>query len=217
MNRQEWLQPNNTDMTYCKLVHDILRRWKIENNITEIYDVHHRDDTDECIAYNNAHYELWGFEIDESGNTHFEYGKYIVFLPHGEHSRHHQSNKPKSIAHREKMSISASRRRASDETKAKISESHLGTKNPFYGKRHTDEAKAKISATKLGTQMSDETRNKMSKSHTGVELSEMHRNKMAATAKYYSEMYHLYKQQGGTLPWNAFKKEFANNEISINK
>ena len=103
MNRKEWLQSNNTNNVYCKLVHDILNQWKIDHNITDIYDVHHRDDPLECIMYNTEHYELWGFEIDENGAPHFEYGKYVIFLPHGEHSKHHQLNKSKSEEHRKNL------------------------------------------------------------------------------------------------------------------
>ena len=65
--------------------------------------------------------------------------------------------------------------------------------------------------------MSDEARSKMSSSHSGVELSDVHRGKIAASIKHYAEMYHIYKQQGGNLPWNAFRKACANNEIIINQ
>lgn len=33
-----------------------------------------------------------GFEIDENGNEHFEYGKYIVFVTHEEHSAIHTAS-----------------------------------------------------------------------------------------------------------------------------
>lgn len=45
---------------YYKYVHKLLNDWKIENNITTRCDVRHRDDTIECINYNNEHYNLWG-------------------------------------------------------------------------------------------------------------------------------------------------------------
>jgi group I intron endonuclease len=38
----------------------------------------------------------------------------------------------------------------SDETKAKISESHLGDKNPFFGKKHSAESLEKISKASAG-------------------------------------------------------------------
>ena len=41
--------------------------------------IHHLRDTEEQRRYNDEHYELWGFEVNEDGNEHFEYGKYVVF------------------------------------------------------------------------------------------------------------------------------------------
>lgn len=59
--------------------------------------------------------------------------------------------------------------KASEETKQKMRESHLGEKNHFYGKQHTEESKQKISKMKqgqvgpwLGKQRSEETKRKIS-------------------------------------------------------
>lgn len=97
---------------------------------------HHLRDTEEQRKYNDEHYELWGFEIDENGNEHFEYGKYIIFVTIEEHNAIHA---------------------LSEETKRKIGDAnrgknngmynvHLcGKSNGMYGKHLSDEAKRKIS------------------------------------------------------------------------
>ena len=102
---------------------------------------HHLRDTEEQRKYNDEHYELWGFEIDENGNEHFEYGKYIVFITHEEHTRIHA---------------------LSEETKKKIGDAnrgenngmynvHLcGERNGMYGKHHSEETKKKMSENSSG-------------------------------------------------------------------
>ena len=67
---------------------------------------HHLMDTEEQRNYNNTHYELWGFEIDENGEEHFEYGKYIIFVTNEEHLKiHHLSEET-----RKKISIATKAR-----------------------------------------------------------------------------------------------------------
>ena len=107
----------------------MLKDWKAKNNVIERCDVHHRDDTEECIKYNSAHYELWGFNEDGT----FEYGKYVVFMTHAEHSKYHHIG-----------STHAS------ETKIKMSVAHKGDKNPMYGKHHSNEFREKMHARFLG-------------------------------------------------------------------
>jgi hypothetical protein len=52
------------------------------------------------------------------------------------------------------------------ESLAKMRESKLGEKNPFFGKTHSAEARAKFSAVHKGKKLSEETKLKISKSHT---------------------------------------------------
>ncbi len=103
---------------------------------------HHLRDTEEQRKYNDEHYELWGFEIDENGNDHFEYGKYIIFITPKEHTEIH---------------------RYSEETRIKISKSNIkfwndhpwrrieqsikysGENNHNYGKHFSVEHREKIS------------------------------------------------------------------------
>ena len=55
----------------------------------------------------------------------------------------------------------------SDETKKKLSESHSGEKNYWYGKKLSKEHRKNLSQSHLGITPSEETRQKMSKSQTG--------------------------------------------------
>lgn len=50
----------------------------------------------------------------------------------------------------EKIKLANVGRKASKETKLKLSERRKGTKNPFYNKKHTEESKLKISLKNLG-------------------------------------------------------------------
>lgn len=91
MNRKEW----------CKACKDGLAPRRYDNASREIQKLlkynqnpeatvrHHLRDTEEQRKYNDAHYELWGFEIDENGNEHFEYGKYMIFVTNEEHLQIH--------------------------------------------------------------------------------------------------------------------------------
>ena len=125
--------------------------------------IHHLRDTEEQRKYNDEHYELWGFEIDENGNEHFEYGKYVVFWTKERHNSYHaESDETRNR-------IKASK---TPELKKHLSEILSGKNNPMYGKmgelapcygrcgelhpmygkespfkgkRHTEESKQKIS------------------------------------------------------------------------
>lgn len=126
MNKHDYWKLTNkqSDFKY-KHIHELLKQWKIENNISESCVVHHRDDTEECRKYNEEHYELWGFNEDDT----FEYGKYVVFMTRAAHNTHHNKgeNHPFYGKH------------LSDEHRAKISHTHKG-------KKHSDITREKISA-----------------------------------------------------------------------
>lgn len=137
---------------------------------------HHLRDTEEQRKYNDEHYELWGFEIDEDGNEHFEYGKYIIFMTQEEHNRLHAE---------------------SEETRKKKSESLKGEKNPMYGKpgtrlgaKHTDASKLKDSAAHIGerngmygTHHTDESKYKISKASKDRWADESYRQHMSDVMK----------------------------------
>lgn len=162
---------------------------------------HHLRDTEEQRKYNDEHYELWGFEIDENGNEHFEYGKYVIFVTKEEHLKIHSH---------------------SEETKKKISESHIkfwndhperrieqskkysGEHSPNYGKHFSPEHREKISISNkarwndelrelyrinnsgensplYGKHPTDETRLKLSEAAKNQWQDETIRNKMIAS------------------------------------
>ena len=111
-------------------------------------------DTEEQRKYNDEHYELWGFEIDENGKEHFEYGKYMIFVTEEWHNHyHHYSEETRkrmrenSIRARDEAWIENQRqkhlgKKASDETKKKMSESHKERcSDPEFRKKMSEAAK----------------------------------------------------------------------------
>lgn len=134
MNRAEWLQCGCTSTKQQTLIKKMLRDWKVANNINCRCVVHHRDDNEAVIAYNEAHYELWGFNEDGT----FEYGKYVVFMTQAEHNAHHKTGEKNHNYGKhpcETLSKSIS------ETNHK----RVGVNNPNYGKRFSEEHRKKMS------------------------------------------------------------------------
>ena len=133
MNKAEWLQCGRPSTKQRTLISKMLRDWKVANNIDCRCVVHHRDDTEETQKYNEAHYELWGFNEDGT----FEYGKYVVFMTRAEHIRYHRTGKKYSEETREKMSVAQTGKKLSEETRAKMSAAKKG-------KRRSEETRKKI-------------------------------------------------------------------------
>ncbi|KKN01758.1 hypothetical protein LCGC14_1124550 [marine sediment metagenome] len=74
----------------------------------------------------------------------------------------------------------------SEETKRKMSESHKGTKNHFYGKCHSEGAKRKTSEALKGrtrSPFSEEHKRKMSEAQKGKKLSKETKRKMSEVRK----------------------------------
>jgi len=69
----------------------------------------------------------------------------------------------------------------SAETRAKMSASKMGEKNPSYGKSHSAETRAKIAAANIGRTASAETRAKLSAANIGRTASAETRAKMSAS------------------------------------
>lgn len=73
----------------------------------------------------------------------------------------------KELSESHKQNIGNSCKNPSKETRRKMSISHIGKNNGFYGKQHTKECREKIRKSKLGKLRSEETRKKMSEAHIG--------------------------------------------------
>lgn len=210
MNRGEWIDSckNHVSGIYkyynkCEKIRKTLEY----NQDPSATHKHHLFNMPEQIAYNNEHYELWGFEIDEDGNEHFEYGKYIVFLTPEEHNSIH--NQLVSEETRKKLSESRRRLWEDDNFRSKMlialkGKSGLtGKDHPMYGKHHSEESKQKIrdhlpdlsgeNNPFYGKHHSEESRRKISENHVdvsgennpmyGKHLSEDHKRKLSESGK----------------------------------
>ena len=165
MNSEEWYYLKRTnksalDQTWHNMARALLKLRLYNNDPNACY-IHHLMNTQEQVEYNNAHYELWGYEVDDDGSFKFEYGKYVIFVTKSEHSQIHakdeSSNNKRRTAllgrtfsdeSREKMSKSRRGRIISEETRKKLSITSSGEHNGMYGKHHTEESKKKMSDTK---------------------------------------------------------------------
>lgn len=198
MNRAEWITDGRHLNEYRRYVNHALKQWKLENNIIEKCVVHHRDDTEETRKYNSEHYERWGF--NENGE--FIEGQYVIFMTLSEHTAYHHIGK-----------ISPRRgKKCSEETCEKIS---VNNARYWKDKKLSDETRDKISAANKGRKLSDETRAKMSATRKGKKFSEEHRAKMSATKQGEKVLYVAYKNNGGILKWNDFRKALSNGKITF--
>ena len=193
-NKEFWSNKANLKCYEYKFVQSKLNEWKLENNIMECCVIHHRDDTEEVRAYNDAHYERWGF--DDNGN--FIEGQYVQFMTKSAHSSYHHKGK-----------------RLSEETKAKMSNAlkgennpqyrYKGEKSPNYGKHHLEETKEKISNPLKGKK--------------GKPLSNECKAKISATCKCnligLRLLYNVYKSNNGAKKWNDFQKAIYNGDITF--
>lgn len=187
MNRKEYCaSKTHQSNIYKKQITKLLKQWKIENNIAEMCDVHHRDDTEECRKYNEEHYELWGFNLDGT----FEYCKYVVFMTHREHAIYHNKG--------EKNPMYGRHFKRTKETKLKISESHLGEKHHFYGKHLSKEHKQKISESNKGIPTSANAKQKLSEGRRALK-----------------SIYDAYKANGCTKSWNDFQHALKTGDITF--
>lgn len=145
MNRKEWKELCKIDKSKAHYWYNKVTKKRISKEFESLENcdkdakvIHHLRDTEEQRKYNNEHYEMFGFEIDENGNEHFEYGKYVVFWTKEHHNEYHK---------------------CSEETRHKRSES-LKKNPPMKGKHHTDSALEKIRAARAKQIFSEETINK---------------------------------------------------------
>ena len=191
MNRQEWLAKGSPKTPEYVKVKSICDKMKLERGITETYNIHHLMDTDEQIAYNNAHYERWG--IDENGE--FVEGKYVAFLTHSEHARWHMKHNNPMFNPETCQKVSESRKgiKFNDEQRAKLSESHKG--NPRLG--WTEETRKQVSESNKITWADPNRRKTLSDARKGKN------NPMYGKVPYNSKKVIQYSPDGNEL--NRFK------------
>lgn len=118
---------------FKKACQERLHEYLLENNLSGEWVIHHRDDTPETIAYNTQYYNRWGFNEDGS----FEYGKYVIFMTKGDHTKHHHTGNRKigeNISKALKGRIgSMTGKKHSLETRIKQSLAHQGqTQSPEF-------------------------------------------------------------------------------------
>ncbi len=171
MNIKEWRNACQEDWLSVNHKYDIASR-EIQKSLKYNPDPnatvrHHLRDTEEQRKYNDEHYELWGFEINEDGNEHFEYGKYIIFVTPEEHSAIHTVSEEtrKKIGNSQRIRLSRKDARRgrefkkgdipwnkglspTEETRKRISISRkgkcVGAAHPFYGKHYDEETLQRI-------------------------------------------------------------------------
>lgn len=226
MNKQEYYEQHKTPYEY-KQAQKLLRTWKAENKYSCKCVVHHRDDTEETRKYNEEHYERWGFNEDGT----FEYGKYVVFMTHAEHSSYHHKGhscnvgvdnqfygKHHSQEQCDKWSKERKGRKLTDEWKLHISQNSAHVAG-FKGHKHTEEAKRQIalntSKALKGRAFSDEHRKAISDARKGTTLSEQHKCKLKRIAEGKRFLYNVYKANGGQLTWKAFLHAISIGDIGF--
>ncbi|KKL07888.1 hypothetical protein LCGC14_2581490 [marine sediment metagenome] len=74
-------------------------------------------------------------------------------------------------------------KRISEETRRKLSESHMGEKHFMHGKCHSKETKQKMRVARAGKTNSEKTRRKISKANSGKTRTEETKKKMSKTKK----------------------------------
>lgn len=183
--------------------------------------IHHLRDTEEQRNYNDIHYELWGFEIDENGEEHFEYGKYVIFVTKEEHTKIHSTSEETRKKRSDKNSGILNGmygKHHTDETKKKMSNNHYncaGENNPMYGKQHSEDSRKKMSLHRTGENNpfygkhhSNKHIQKLKEINTGKKVSDETKHKLSesikAAYKLKIEAYNKYLEDGGTMS----KKEF---------
>lgn len=144
MNREEWLKACRQHVPgifYWRTKCESIRKSLLYNKNPEAIHKHHLFNTPEQIAYNNEHYEMWGFNLDGT----FEYGKYIIFVTPEEHSQIHKDS---DITRQKKSDAQKLRHKLhpfTDEQREHFSKINLGEKNPMYGKHPSEETLEKRS------------------------------------------------------------------------
>lgn len=171
----------------CPKLYNAMVKYGINNFIIEpICSVMTQKDADEFENYFISKYNSIknGYNIKNGGS----YGRHseetkkkLTELNLGENNPmfgkcgalHHNYGKQISEEQKQKLLNANLGKIASDATKQKMSEAHMGEKNHNYGKSMSDEQKRKISIARTGTKMSKETKQKISIANSGRQYSEL--------------------------------------------
>jgi hypothetical protein len=111
---------------------------------------------------------------------------------------------------REKMSKCKIGKKASDETKRKLSKSKTGINNPFFNKKHTDFTIKKMSEIKIGKKQTEESNIKRSIKLKNRQFSDITKAKISKAKK--GEKHHLVKLIENDI--KNIRKEYSNSDIS---
>ena len=97
MNRKEWKELCKFDRAKAHYWYNKVTKKRLSKEFEsdprtdkDAKVIHHLRDTEEQRKYNDEHYEMFGFEIDEDGNEIFNYGKYVVFWTKEHHDTYHK-------------------------------------------------------------------------------------------------------------------------------
>lgn len=234
MNRKEWKD-------LCKVDRNIAYHWynrvnrilkskeyeSLENCDKDAKVIHHLRDTEEQRKYNNEHYEMFGFEIDENGNEVFNYGKYVVFWTKEHHNEYHHCSEETINKHRENST------KMWADSAFKLA--HSGKNAKMYGRKLTDEIKHNMSIAQKSwwdshpekkliasdrfkgennpnydKPHSEDTKKKMSDTHKML-MTDKRREECKNIILAVREKYIKYKSNGGTMMWNEFQKYLKSN------
>lgn len=177
MNQREWKEFSRVDKVkahywYNKVTKKRISREfeSLENCDKDATVIHHLRDTEEKRKYNDEHYELFGFEIDEDGNEIFNYGKYVVFWTKEHHNEYHKCSEET----RKKLSIASS-----GKNNPMYGVHRYGELNPMYGKHLSETAKKRISESLRGRKLSEEHKQHLREaSKTRPQISDETRRKL---------------------------------------
>lgn len=160
MNRKEWkefckLDKGKAHYWYNKARKKLLSK-EFESDPRTDKDakvIHHLRDTEEQRKYNDEHYEMFGYVVDENGNEQFNYGDYVVFWTQDHHREYHHVSEET----RKKLSESLKGIPRTDAWRQHASESNKGKHN------YTEEQKLQISNSVKEYYMQEGSREKTSK------------------------------------------------------
>lgn len=147
-------------------------------------------------------------------------------MTRSDHVTHHCKGKPLSVETKQKLSISHTGIKYSDETCAKLSEMRRGENHWNYGNHWSDDVKLKMCQSHKGFKHSDMSKSKMSENqkgennffygkHHSKETLEHLREVRTQQMKLDSAAYQNYKSNGGNYGWHEFRKRYHSNDPEV--